>query len=231
VIIKDSSTKAKVSQKTKDSVLKQILDNAVLSEGVVDVFDLAGLKKPNISLLSEEFLEDVKRLPQRNLAVELLERLLRDQIRSRARTNVVQEKKYSERLLETLRKYHNRSIETAKVIEELVAMALDIQEALKRDEELGLSQDEVAFYDALAEKPEVLKEMGSDTLKSLATELTEKLRKSTSVDWQVRESVRAKMRLLIKRLLRKYKYPPSGQEAAVARVIEQAEALADSWTS
>ena len=231
VIIKDSATKSKFSQKTKDSVLKQILDNAVLSEGVVDVFDLAGLEKPNISLLSEEFLEDVKRLPQRNLAVELLERLLRDQIRSRARTNVVQEKKYSDRLLETLRKYHNRSIETAKVIEELVAMALDIQDALKRDEELGLSQDEVAFYDALAEKPEVLKEMGSDTLKSLATELTEKLRKSTSVDWQVRESVRAKMRLLIKRLLRKYKYPPAGQEAAVARVIEQAEALADSWTS
>ena len=169
--------------------------------------------------------------PQRNLAVELLERLLRDQIRSRARTNVVQEKKYGDGLLETLRKYHNRSIETAKVIEELVAMALDIRDALKRDEELGLAPDEVAFYDALAERPEVLRAMGSETLKSLATELTEKLRKSTSVDWQVRESVRAKMRLLIKRLLRKYKYPPAGQEAAVARVIEQAEALADSWTS
>ena len=163
VIIKDSTTKAKLSKKTKDSVLKQILDNAVLSEGVVDVFGLAGLEKPNISLLSDEFLEGVKKLPQRNLAVELLERLLRDQIRARARTNVVQEKKYGDRLLEALRKYHNRSIETAQVIEELVAMARDFQDALN--------------------------------------------------------------------LLRKYKYPPAGQEAAVARVIEQAEALADSWTS
>ena len=231
VIIKDSTTKTKLSKKTTDSVLKQILDNAVLSEGVVDVFHLAGLEKPNISLLSDEFLEDVRKLPQRNLAIELLERLLRDQIRSRARTNVVQEKKYSDRLLEALRKYHNRSIETAQVIEELVAMARDFQDALKRDEELGLLPDEVAFYDALAEKPEVLEAMGNETLKSLATELTEKLRNSTSVDWQVRDSVRAKMRLLIKRLLRKYKYPPAGQEAAIARVIEQAEALADSWTS
>lgn len=230
VIVKDATTNTKIAEKTKDSVLKQILDNAVLSDGVVDVFALAGLDKPNISLLSDEFLEDVKKLPQRNLAIELLERLLRDQIRSRATTNVVQQKKYGDRLLDTLRKYHNRSIETAQVIEELVAMARDFQDALKRDEELGLTPDEVAFYDALAEKPEVLRALGNETLKNLATELTEKLRNSTSVDWQVRDSVRAKMRLLIKRLLRKYKYPPEGQEDAVARVIEQAEALADSWT-
>jgi type I restriction enzyme R subunit len=157
--------------------------------------------------------------------------LLRDEIRSHTRNNLVQEKKYTDRLLETLRKYHNRAIETAQVIEELISMAKDFQEALKRHEDLNLSQDEIAFYDALAEKPEVLQQMGDATLKQLATELTEKLRASTSVDWQVRESVRAKMRLLIKRLLRKYKYPPEGQEAAVAMVLKQAEALADSWSS
>ncbi|MFT5128075.1 MAG: type I restriction enzyme R subunit [Rhodothermales bacterium] len=208
VIIKDTTTKTKPTQKAKDSVLKQILDNAVLSEGVVDVFKLAGLEKPNISLLSDEFLEDVKNLKSRNLAVELLERLLRDKIRSHSRTNVVQEKKYSDRLLETLHSYHNRAIETAQVIEELIAMAKDLQAALQRDQELGLSADEIAFYDALSDRPQVLEDMGNDKLKQLACELTEKLRKSTSVDWQVRDSVRAKMRLLIKRLLRKYKYPP-----------------------
>lgn len=166
-----------------------------------------------------------------NLAVELLERLLKDEIRSSSRTNLVQEKKYSERLLATLAQYHNRAIETAQVIEELIAMAKDFQEALKRNEELGLTPDEIAFYDALAENPEVLRVMGDETLKKLATELTEKLRASTSVDWQIRESVRASMRLLIKRLLRKYKYPPDGQEQAVAMVLKQAEALAEAWSA
>ena len=231
IIIKDATTPKKPSAQNKDSVLKQILDNAVFSEGVIDVFDLAGLDKPDISLFSDEFLEDVRNLKSRNLAVELLQRLLLDKIRAHTRTNVVQEKKYSERLLETLRQYHNRAIETAKVIEELIAMAKDLQDAMQRDEELGLAPDEIAFYDALAERPEVLSAMSDETLKSLAIELTEKLRASTSIDWQVRDSVRAKMRLLIKRLLRKYKYPPDGQEGAVGRVIEQAEALADTWTS
>ncbi|MCC5848039.1 MAG: type I restriction endonuclease subunit R [Verrucomicrobia bacterium] len=231
IIVKDTTTPKKPSKQTKDSVLKQILDNAVLSEGVIDVFALAGLDNPNISLLSDEFLEDVRNLKTQNLAVELLQRLLLDKIRSNTRTNVVQEKKYSDRLQETLRKYHNRAIETAQVIEELIAMAKDLQAAMQRDEALGLNPDEVAFYDALAERPEVLQAMGDETLKKLATELTEKLRASTSVDWQVRDSVRAKMRLLIKRLLRKYKYPPDGQEEAIQLVIAQAEALADAWSS
>ncbi|MCS1407098.1 MAG: Type-1 restriction enzyme R protein [Verrucomicrobia subdivision 3 bacterium] len=231
VIIKDATAKTGPARKTKDSVLKQILNHAVLSQGVVDIFKLAGLDKPTISLLSDEFLDDVKKLPTKHLAVELLERLIRDQIRSRALTNIVQQKKYSDRLLETLRKYHNRAIETAMVIEELIATAKDFQAALKRDEELGLTPDEVAFYDALAERPEVLEAMGNETLKSLAAELTEKLRNSTTIDWQVRGNVRAKMRLLVKRLLRKYKYPPEGQEESIARVIEQAEALTNSWSS
>ena len=220
----------KPSRKTKESVLRQILDNAVLSEGVVDVFQLAGPEKPNISLLSDEFLEDVRQHPAKNLAVELLERLLKDQIRSHSRTNVVQEKKYSDRLLETLRKYHNRAIETAQVIDELIAMAKDFQEAYKREQDLGLTPDELAFYDALANNESAIRELGDNTLKALASELTEQLRKSTTVDWQIRESVRARIRNLIRRLLRRYKYPPDGQREAIDLVLRQAEALSESWT-
>jgi type I restriction enzyme R subunit len=231
VLVKHGNVEKKTSEDEKNSALKQILDNAIQTQGVNDIFALAGLDKPNIGLLSEEFLEDVRKTPLKNLAIELLERLLKDEIRSNSRTNLVQERKYSDRLLETLRKYHNRAIETAQVIEELIAMAKDFQADLKRNEELGLNPDEIAFYDALAEKPEVLQQMGDETLKKLATELTEKLRSSTTVDWQVRDSVRASMRLMIKRLLRKYKYPPEGQEAATTLVLQQAEALADLWTS
>ena len=230
VLVKHGSVGKKTSEDEKNSALKQILDNAIQSEGVNDIFVLAGLEKPNIGLLSDEFLEDVRKTPLKNLAVELLERLLKDEIRSNSRTNLVQEKKFGDRLLETLRKYHNRAIETAQVIEELIAMAKDFQAALKRNENIGLNLDEIAFYDALAERPEVLEQMGDETLKKLAAELTEKLRSSTTVDWQVRDSVRASMRLMIKRLLRKYKYPPEGQEEATAMVLQQAEALADEWS-
>jgi type I restriction enzyme R subunit len=230
-LVKHGTTGKKRTEDEKNSALKQILDNAIVAEGVSDIFNLAGLEKPNIGLLSEEFLEDVRKTPLKNLAVELLERLMRDEIRSNSRTNLVQEKKYSERLLATLAKYHNRAVETAQVIEELIAMAKDFSEALQRNEELGLSPDEIAFYDALAENPEVLRRMGDETLKKLATELTNKLRSSTTVDWQVRDAVRAKMRILIRQLLRKYKYPPEGQEAAIAMVLKQAEALADAWSA
>jgi type I restriction enzyme R subunit len=229
-IVKYASVDQKLSEVERHSSLRRILDNAVVSEGISDVFALAGMDRPNIALLSDEFLDQVRNMPARNLAVEILEKLMRDAIKARTRTNVVQQKKFSERLMKALRKYHNRAIETAQVIEELIRMAKEFQEAMARNEELGLSVDEIAFYDALAERPEVLRTMGDNTLKRLATELTEKLRHNTSVDWQVRESVRAKMRLLIKRLLRKYKYPPEGQSAAVNRVIEQAEALANAWS-
>lgn len=230
-IVKYTSVDRKLSEAEKHSALRRILDNAVVSEGVADIFALAGIEKPNIGLLSDEFLDEVRNMPTKNLAVELLEKLLRDEIKAHTRTNVVQQKRFSERLMESLRKYHNRAIETAQVIEELIQMAKDFKEALDRNEALGLNSDEIAFYDALAEKPEVLRTMGDDQLKKLAAELTEKLRQNTSVDWQVRDSVRAKMRLLVKRLLRRYKYPPDGQEEAVARVIQQAEALADSWSA
>lgn len=229
-IVKYTTIDRKLTDAEKHTALRRILDNAVVSGGVADIFELAGLKKPNIGLLSAEFLEDVRNMPAKNLAVELLEKLLRDEIKAHTRTNVVLHKKFGDRLLESLRKYHNRAIETAQVIEEMLKMAEDFKQAVSRNEALGLSSEEVAFYDALAERPEILRQMGDQSLKKLAQELTEQLRKSTDVDWQVRESVRAKMRLLIKRLLKKYKYPPEGQEQAVVRVLEQAEALADEWS-
>lgn len=228
-IVKYTTVDRKLNEAEKNSTLRRILDNAVVSEGVEDIFALAGLNKPNIGLLSSDFLEDVRNMPARNLAVELLEKLLRDEIKANLRTNVVLQKKFSERLMDALRKYHNRAIETAQVIEELLKMAQDFKEAMSRHDDLGLNNEEVAFYDALAERPEVLREMGNQTLKQLAQELVEQLRNSTSVDWHIRESVRAKMRVLIKRLLRKYKYPPEGHEEAVTRVLEQAEALAQEW--
>ncbi|MCD6292097.1 MAG: DUF3387 domain-containing protein, partial [Deltaproteobacteria bacterium] len=229
-IIKHTTVDKKRTEEEKNSVLKQILDNAVIADGVSDIFALAGLDKPNISLLSDEFLEDVRRMPSRNLAIELLEKLLRDAIKARTRNNVVQEMKYGDRLLETLRKYHNRAIETAQVIEELIQMAKDFQAAMQREEALGLSPDEIAFYDALADNESAVRDLGDETLKKIAHELTEKLRASTTVDWQVRDSVRAKIRNMIRRLLKKYKYPPDKRDDATELVLRQAEKLSGAWS-
>ncbi len=229
-VIQKASTPNNGKKIDKKSAIKQILDNAVVSEGVEDVLALAGLDKPNIGILSDEFLEDVRHMPYKNLAVELLERLLKDEIKAKTRNNVVQEKKYSERLQASLAKYHNRAIESAQVIEELIAMAKEFAEAHKHGEDLGLNYDELAFYDALAENESALIEMGDATLKKIAQELTEKLRNSISVDWQRRESVRAKMRNLIRIILRKYKYPPDQQARAMELVMEQAEVLSDEWS-
>ncbi|MDR1497845.1 MAG: HsdR family type I site-specific deoxyribonuclease [Puniceicoccales bacterium] len=229
-IVKYTTVDKKLTEAEKHSALRRILDNAVVSEGVADIFALAGLHKPNIGLLSEAFLEDVRNMPHKNLAVELLEKLLRDEIKAHTRTNVVLRKKFGDRLMDALRKYHNRAVETAQVIEELLKMAGDFKDALDRNEKLGLSPDEIAFYDALAERPDVLRQMGDATLKQLAIELTEHLRSSTTVDWQVRDSVRARMRISIKRLLKKYKYPPEGQEEAVVLVLKQAGTLSDEWS-
>jgi len=213
-----------------NKAIKQIIDNAIVSEGVEDIFSLVGLEKPNIGILSDEFLEDVAHMKHKNLAVELLEKLLNDEIKSKSRTNIVQEKKFSDRLQATLSKYHNRAIETAKVIEELIQMAKDFAEANKHGEELGLSFDELAFYDALAENESAMREMGDEVLKNIALELTKKLRNSISVDWQKRESVRAKMRNMIRIILRRYKYPPDEQMEAIDMVMKQAEVLSDEWS-
>ena len=229
-ITKFTTVDKKLNKESKDSALKQILDNAVIAEGVSDVFSLCGLDKPNIGLLSDEFLEDVRRMPEKNLAVELLEKLLKDDIRAKTRNNVVQEKKYSDRLYETLRKYNNRAIETAQVIEELIKMAKDFKGDLQREKDLGLDSNEVAFYDALADNESAVKVLGDEILKKIAVEITEKLRKSTTVDWQVRDSVRAKLRILVRRTLQRYKYPPDKEQEAIDLVLKQAEVLSNSWT-
>ncbi|RUO29229.1 DEAD/DEAH box helicase [Aliidiomarina sedimenti] len=229
-ITKFTSVDKKRTQEEKNSALKQILDNAVIAEGVADVFALCGLDKPNIGLLSDEFLEDVRQMPERNLAVELLEKLLKDDIKAKTRNNVVQEKKYADRLHETLRKYNNRAIETAQVIEELIQMAKDFQEEMLREAELGLNPDEIAFYDALANNERAVRELGDEILKKIAIEITGKLRQSTTVDWQVRDSVRAKLKILVRRTLQRYKYPPDKSAEAVELVLKQAETLSNSWS-
>jgi type I restriction enzyme R subunit len=228
-LLKYTTVDKKRLEEEKNSALKQILDNAIIAEGVTDVFELAGLSKPNIGLLSPEFLEDLRRMKTKNLAVELLERLLQDEIKAHSKGNIVQEKNFGDRLMETLRKYHNRAVETAQVIEELIQMAKDFQEAMKREEELGLDPDEIRFYDALSNNESAVRELGNEILKKIAIELTENLRKSTTVDWQVRDSVRARIRNMIRRLLRKYKYPPDSTQEAIDLVLQQATVSADSW--
>jgi type I restriction enzyme R subunit len=230
VITKATTSDKKLSEERKHAVLKQILDNAIVAEGVEDIFALAGLERPDIGILSDAFLEEVRQLPQRNFAVELLQKLLNDEIKSRARTNVILERKFSDRLLATLNRYRNRAIESAQVIEELIAMAKEFREAAKRGEALGLNPSELAFFDALADNESAVRKLGDDILKKIAHELTEKLRNSASVDWQKRESVRARLRNLVRITLRRYKYPPDHQEEAIKLVLDQAERLSDEWT-
>jgi type I restriction enzyme, R subunit len=230
VIAKATEPDKKLEQERKNAVLKQILDNAIVAAGVDDIFELAGLERPNIGVLSDAFLEEVRHLPQRNFAVELLQKLLNDEIKSRGRTNVILEKKFSDRLRAALNRYRSRALESAQVIEELITMAKEFREAAKRGENLGLNESELAFYDALANNESAVRELGDDVLKKIAFELTEKLRNSTRVDWQKRESVRARLRNLVRITLRRYKYPPDKQEEAIRLVLEQAERLSDEWT-
>jgi type I restriction enzyme R subunit len=219
----------KRTDEQREMAIRQIIGSALVSDEVVDIFDAVGLDKPNIGILDEAFLNDVRNLPERNLAVELLERLLEGEIKTRFATNVVQQNKFSELLANVILRYQNRAIETAQVMEELIAMAQKFKEAIGRGEELGLNADELAFYDALANNEEAVLEMGDEVLKKIAHELAESLRKNISVDWSVRDSVRASLRLMVKRILRKYKYPPSRQEEAVKLVLEQAETLSAEW--
>lgn len=220
-----------LSDDAKEHALRQILSRAVVSAEVMDIFKAAGLDRPDVGILSDEFLEDVRKLKEKNLAVEVLRRLLNGQIKSRFGTNVVQSRKFSELLQDSLTRYRNRAIETAQVIEELIAMAKQFKAAANRGDDLGLTRDEVAFYDALAANEASVRELGDETLRKIARELTEKLRASNSVDWYVRESVRAKLRLMVKTILKKYKYPPDGQEQATETVLEQAKELSAAWAT
>jgi type I restriction enzyme R subunit len=221
----------KLSDEQKEHALRQIISKAVVSAEVIDIFKAAGLNRPDIGILSEEFLEDVRHMKERNLAVELLERLLKDDIRSRFKTNVVQQAKFSELLQQSLQRYRNRAIETAQVIEELIEMAKKFHAAAMRGEQLGLNGDEMAFYDALATNEAAVRELGDETLKAIAVELTQKLRASVTVDWSVRETVRARLRVMVKTLLKRYKYPPDRQDEATETVLRQAESLSSEWVS
>ena len=213
----------------KEAALRQIISNALVSDEVVDIFEAAGLEKPDVGILSDEFLEDIRRMKERNLAVELLERLLKGQIKSRFATNVAMDKKFSELLQNALTRYRNRAIETAAIIEELIAMAKQFVQEAERGGKLGLNNDEIAFYDALASNESAVRELGDDQLKIIAMELTDKLRKNLSVDWSVRDSVRAKLRLMVRTVLKRYKYPPDKQDEATEVVLQQAEALTEVW--
>jgi type I restriction enzyme R subunit len=209
--------------------IRQIVDKAIAPQGMVDIFSLAGLPNPDLSILSDEFLEEVRRLPQRNLAVEALRRLLEDEIRARRGKNVVQSRAFSELLENALRRYQNRTIEAAQVIEELIQLAKDMRAADRRGEELGLTEDELAFYDALETNDSAVQVLGDETLRAIAQELVRQVRRNLSIDWTERESARARLRVLVKRILRKYGYPPDKQEKATETVLEQAAVLSDAW--
>jgi type I restriction enzyme R subunit len=229
ILTKREISAQKKMNEERELAIRQIISSAVVSEEVVDIFDAVGLDKPNIGILDDAFLAEVRCLPERNLAVELLERLLEGEIKSRFAGNVVQNRKFSEMLSDVVQRYQNRSIEAAQVMEELVQMAKKFREAAARGEQLGLSEDEVRFYDALANNESAVRELTDETLKKIAHELAESLRKNLTVDWSARESVQAKLRLMVKRILRKYKYPPDQQDAAVELVLQQARALGEAW--
>ena len=214
-----------------DHAVRQILSRAVVPEGIVDIFSAAGLQKPDISILSDEFLAEVRDMPQRNLAVELLQKLLKGELRERGRKNVVLARSFAEMLEETLRRYQNRAIEAAQVLEELIALAKDMRDANERGESLGLGEDEVAFYDALETNDSAVKVLGDETLRTIARELVETVRNNVTIDWTLRENVRAQLRVLVKRVLRKYGYPPDKQEKATRLVLEQAEVLSTEWAN
>lgn len=208
-----------------DSVLGQLVNEAVTADQVIDIYQFAGIDSPELSLLSDEFLESIAHSAKPNLQLGLLRRLLNDQIRTLQRTNLVQSRKFSEMLADAVRRYTNRSLTTAEIIAELVTLAKEMRANQQRTEELGLSEPEVALYDAIIQNDSAILEMGDETLKTIARELVATVKASATIDWNLKESVRAHMRSRIKRLLAKYKYPPDKQEAAVKLVIEQAEHL------
>lgn len=214
-----------------DHAIRQLVSQAITSNEVIDIFQAAGLQKPNIAILSDEFLAEVRAMPHRNLAVELLRKLLSSEIRNRNQTNVVQARSFAALLEEAIRRYQNRAVETAQVIEELIALAKEMNAASRRGETLGLSNEELAFYDALEVNDSAVQVLGDPKLRDIARELAASVRKNVTIDWMVRENVRAQLRVLVKRILRKYGYPPDMQEKATQTVLEQAEALSALWAA
>ena len=230
VLAKPSPTELRHDEEM-DLAVRQIISRAVASEGVLDIFAAAGLSKPNISVLSDEFLAEVRGMPHRNLAVELLQKLLRGEVSQRRRKNIVQARLFSEMLEHTLLRYQNRAIEAAHVIEELIQIAKDMRQASDRGEELGLNEDELAFYDALETNDSAVQVLGDETLRAIARQLVETVRNNVTIDWTLRENVRAQLRVLVRRILRKHGYPPDKQEKATQTVLEQAEVLSGGWAA
>jgi type I restriction enzyme R subunit len=229
-LVKSSASPGK-SRANKEFAVQQIIDRAVVSTEIVDILSAAGLSSPDISILSDDFLLEVQQMEKKNLALESLKRLLNDEIHSRTRTNVTEEKRFSERLEKAIARYHTNAISTVEVLQELINLARDIRTARQRGEEDGLSPDEIAFYDALAENESAVEVMGNEELKVIAHELLVSLKSNTTVDWAHRENARARLRSQVKRILRKYGYPPDLQAVAVQNVLQQAEALSASWTT
>ena len=227
--ISKRSASEKRTEEALDHAVRQIVSSAVASEGVMDVFAAAGLDKPDISVLSDDFLAEVRGMERRNLAVELLQKLLKGEVSIRRRKNVVQARSFAEMLEQTLRRYQNRAIEAAQVIEELIELAKEMREANERGERLGLSEDELAFYDALETDDSAVQVLGDETLRDIARQLVETVRGNVTIDWTLRENVRANLRRLVRRILRKHGYPPDKREKATQTVIEQAEALSAGW--
>jgi type I restriction enzyme R subunit len=219
------------SDEDLDHAIRQIISRAVASDEVVDLFAAAGLKRPDISILSDEFLAEVRGMPQRNLAVELLQKLLRGEIKNRSKHNVVQARSFAELLEQAVRKYQSRAIETAQILEMLIELAQQLRAASARGEALGLTDDELAFYDALETNDSAVKVLGDETLKSIARELVATVRQKVTIDWTVRENVRAQLRIYVKRILRRFGYPPDKQEQATTTVLEQAEVLSEMWAA
>jgi type I restriction enzyme R subunit len=213
-----------------DAAVRQLVSSAITTDGqVIDVFTAAGLARPDIGILSEEFLAEVRGLKHKNVAAELLAKLLKDEIKGRTRRNLVQSQLFSDKLRKTLNAYHNRAIATQEIVEELIKLANEMAAARKRSEQLGLSDDEIAFYDALATNESAIVAMGDDKLKVIAAELISSVRQSVTIDWTLRESARAKIKVLVKRILNRYGYPPDLQEEAVKTVLQQAELMCADW--
>ena len=230
VLSKRAAAEARPEDELEHAV-RQIISRAVASEGVIDIFAAAGLEKPDISILSDEFLSEVRGMERRNLAVELLQKLLKGELAARRRKNVVQARSFAEMLEQTLHRYQNRAVEAAQVIEELIQLARDLREASARGEHLGLSDDEVAFYDALETNDSAVQVLGDETLRDIARELVDTVRRNVTIDWTLRENVRANLRRLVRRVRRKHGYPPDKQEKATRTVLEQAEVLSAAWTA
>lgn len=226
-IVKFAATTSKESGRDYETTIKQIVDQALSSEEVIDIFDAAGIRKPEISILGDEFLQEIKGMKHKNLALELLKRILNDELRTQSKTNLVRSRKLLEMIEGVLKRYQNNLLTTAEVIEELIGIAKDVRSSDERGKALGLNTSEYAFYEALEVNDSAVKVLGDDVLRQIAREVAEKVRANTTIDWTIRESARAKLMVLVRRTLKKYGYPPDKQEKAVQTVLEQAKLMAN----